>query len=146
LKIITGIFFIAGFAILFIIQNNYNKDEIIQKKYLAEKNRVEEENIKRKLRDEEQYEKSQKAKGLIKITRYGKEHWVTQEQEREWKFIDVDLENNFQKLSPRQFEKAIQDLFIKMNYDVTLTKYTGDYEADLIIRIQKPSLYNVKNT
>ena len=55
-------------------------------------------------------------KGLVKITRHGKEYWVTPEQEREWKFLDVDLDNNFAKLSPRQFEKAIQDLFIKMNY------------------------------
>jgi len=134
---VIGIFLFFLFMIFILPFERARKnleDEINTRKLFAEQQRVAEEEYKRRRRDEEEYEISQKAKGLIKITRDRKEYWVTQEKEREWKFIDVDLENNFQKLTPRQFEITIQDLFIKMNYETTLTNFTGDYGADLIVK------------
>ena len=87
-----------------------------------------------KKRKKEIFEQEMRSKGLQKVIRRAKEVWVTPEQAREWKFIEVDLDNNFQKLSPRAFEKAIADLFKKLKYDVKLLPYAGDYGADLIIK------------
>jgi len=127
--------------IAFRVDREHNKREHERKlleenrKLLEEKRKLEEkekeELIKRK---RELFEEEQRAKGLQKVTRYGKEVWATHEQVREWKFVEVDLDNNFQRLSPRGFEKAIAGLFTKMKYDVTRTPLTGDYGADLIVK------------
>jgi restriction system protein len=102
---------------------------------LMRQKQVKEERIREiKKRELDQFEAEQRAKGLQKVIHMRTEVWATPEQIKEWKYIEVDLENNFQKLTPQQFERAIADLFKKMKYDVEVTQYTGDYGADIIIK------------
>lgn len=112
-----------------IYEDRMRAQERIKQKYL-EYSRLAE--VKRQ--EKEILEKDMRAKGLEKVVHRGKEIWAKPEQIREWKFIEVDLENNFHKLSPAEFEKVIGDLFKKMNYDVRRTPVSGDYGADIIVK------------
>jgi hypothetical protein len=121
------------------LYNSYSNKLLIEKRkrdeeYLRQK-RIEEENLfqLRKLQ-KEQYEEEMIAQGLQKVIHNRKEIWATPEQVREWKFIEVDLDNNFRKLSPHEFEKATADLFKKLTYEVELLPFIGDYGADLIVK------------
>ena len=60
------------------------------------------------------------------------ESWGTPDQVKEWKKVDIGMENDFANISPIDFEGFIADLFRKMGYRVDLTSATGDYGADLI--------------
>ena len=83
----------------------------------------------------EVFEREQRTKGLKKfIDRYGQKRWGTPKQVKEWKILDIDLRNNFARLSPYEFEELIAKLFEKMNYRVKLTSKTADYGADIIAR------------
>jgi restriction endonuclease Mrr len=125
---------IFGFILSYYLEQESEKEKRRIAEYRKQKEIEEAHEYELKKREKEIFEEGQKANGLQKVNYKGSETWATPEQVREWKYIEVDLENNFQKLSPRQFEKAIQDLFVKMNYEVTLTNYIGDYGADLIVK------------
>jgi len=109
------------------IISTYSENKQIDKKILPLKK--EKESTMMKL-DEEiwKYEEVQKSKGLIKY----KERWVTPEQVKKWKEIDIGLNNNFANLSPYEFEDFISELFSKMGYDAKVTSRSGDFGADVI--------------
>lgn len=75
----------------------------------------------------------QKVKGLVCfVDRLGRERWGSPEQVKEWKIVDIDMRNNFVKLSPWQFEKLVATLLGKMGYQTQLTPKTADFGADII--------------
>lgn len=95
-----------------------------EKRGVIERERKEEEDLKRR------FESEQKEKGLIKY----KDQWGTPSQVERWKEIDTGLSNNFAGLSPHEFEKFIAELFRKMGYNAQVTGKPGDFGADIIAR------------
>lgn len=80
-------------------------------------------------------EKEQMEKRLVKfVDRLGRERWGNPKQVREWKIIEMDMRNNFKRLTPRQFEKLVADIFRRMGYEVKLTPKTADYGADVVAK------------
>lgn len=140
-KIFGGILLISGIVSRVYIGIKLLEVRQKQKRFLEDKRKIEEEKKLELMKHErELFEDTQRSKGLQKLIYRGVETWATPEQVREWKFIEVDLENNFQKLNPHQFEKAIADLFTKMKYDVARTPLTGDYGADLIVKTDNETI------
>ena len=58
--------------------------------------------------------------------------WVKKEEIPKLKAIKFDLDNNFKRMSPFEFEHFISKLFKAMGYKTTVTKKTGDYGVDVI--------------
>jgi restriction system protein len=88
-----------------------------------------------KLEAKRRFEAEQRAKGLVKfVDRHRRERWGTPEQVREWKRIDLGMQNNFEDLSPREFEEFIAKLFRVMGYQVELTPQVRDLGADIVAR------------
>lgn len=72
-------------------------------------------------------------KGLIPfIDEFGVKRYLTLEQVKEWKIMEMDMKNRFAALTPRQFESLIMKLFQAMGYKTQLTPYVKDYGADVI--------------
>lgn len=83
----------------------------------------------------DKFEREQRAKGLVRfVDRMNRDRWGTPKQVREWKMMEMDMENNFQRLTPRQFEKLVAEIFKRMGYEVELTPKTADYGADVLAR------------
>jgi hypothetical protein len=81
------------------------------------------------------FEKEQMEKGLVKfVDRLGRERWMSHKQVREWKIIEMDMRNNFKRLTPREFEKLVADIFERMGYEVGLTPKGADYGADVVAK------------
>lgn len=81
------------------------------------------------------FEREQEEKGLMKfVDKKGREMWGTPEQVKEWKKIDIGMQNDFAELTPRKFERFIANLFTKMGFQVTLGPYVADYGADIIAK------------
>lgn len=84
-------------------------------------------------RDRIKFLMEQKAKGLVCfVDRLGRERWGSPEQVKEWKRVDMDMRNNFARLSPWQFEKLVAALLGEMGYQTQLTPKTADFGADII--------------
>ena len=79
------------------------------------------------------FETEQKEKGLVKFVSWqGRESWGTPEQVKKWAKWDIDMENHFQRMPPREFEKLINRLFLAMGYSSILSQHVGDYGADIV--------------
>lgn len=77
----------------------------------------------------------QKKRGFVGfVDRLGRKRFGTPEQVKEWKIMDMDMRNGFSKLKPREFEKLIRELFVKIGYEASLTPYTADFGADVVAR------------
>lgn len=75
------------------------------------------------------------AKGFVKfVDRHGNKRVGSPAQVREWKKIDIGMQNDFRDLSPREFEEFVAELFTRMGYQVELTPYVKDYGADVVAR------------
>jgi len=74
-------------------------------------------------------------KGLIPfVDRLRRKRFGTPEQVIKWKIVDMDMKNRFSRLKPREFEKLIRELFVKMGYEASLTPYTADFGADVVAK------------
>ena len=58
--------------------------------------------------------------------------WNREEKIKEIKRAEIGLNNNFQNLSPYQFEEFIEDLFEQLGYDARKTPNSGDFGIDVI--------------
>jgi len=86
-------------------------------------------------KQKEDFEHSQKEKGLVKFVSYDRiEKWGTQSQIEEWGEVDFGLSNNFADYSPFEFEEFIAQLFQKMDFHVELTRPVKDYGVDVVAR------------
>lgn len=95
--------------------------------------RVDKEREESLRREREEFERTQKGKGLVKfVSHNGEEKWGTYGQVKKWK--ELGLSNNFADYTPREFEKFVYDLFRKMGYDVELTPASGDYGVDVVAK------------
>jgi len=108
---------------------------IIAKAIAKERDRRElEREYEEKRRQRAEFERKQIEKGLVKFVNVlGEERWGTPEQVRQWKIVDMDMKDNFAKLTWRQFEKVVADLFTKMGYAVEL-QGPPDFGADILAR------------
>ncbi|RLG91395.1 MAG: hypothetical protein DRO36_04320 [Candidatus Hecatellales archaeon] len=123
------VFLITGVPILFSIFARYPVRKLEE--------RIEQEERERRAR----FEAEQKAKGLVKfVDRHCKVVWGTPKQVEEWKKIDMLLQNNFESLSPREFEEFIAKLFRAMGYQVKLTPYVKDMGADILAKNEKDTI------
>lgn len=135
--------YVVQYSVLSLLKRRMSKHlpEInrIQQEHATAKSKLQEINIREgEIRGkiasfaEAKLEQEMKERGLFKFidrkrnTRYG-----TPDQLKKWRAIDIDMSNNFNGLTPREFEKLIRDLFEKMGYHTQLTPYIGDYGADV---------------
>jgi restriction system protein len=82
---------------------------------------------------EEKFEEDQKKKGLVKfVNRYNKSKWGSPKQVIKWKKLDMDMDNHFADLTPWEFERLINNLFLSMGYDSKITQLVADYGADIV--------------
>jgi low affinity Fe/Cu permease len=80
-------------------------------------------------------ERKMSLKGLVPfIDRHGSKRFGTPKEVRKWKIMDMDMKNRFSRLKPREFEKLIRELFVKMGYETHLTPYTADFGADIVVK------------
>lgn len=58
--------------------------------------------------------------------------WDEEETVKEMARADIGLKNNFQNLSPYEFEDFVADLFERMGYTTKVTSKSGDFGVDVI--------------
>lgn len=117
-EISIGSYFLVLIAIILYARNLHRKYENI----LTEIDKL-----------NELLERALRAKGLVKFVSFsGDVKWGTPKQVEKWTRIDLDIQNNFAKLTPRQFEELIAKLLQKMGYQAELTSEKADYGADII--------------
>lgn len=65
--------------------------------------------------------------------------WDEEETVKEMARADIGLENNFQNISPYEFERFVADLFDRMGYTTKVTSKSGDFGVDVIAenRVEK---------
>jgi len=81
------------------------------------------------------FEKNQLAKGLLKfVDKNGNEKYGTPKQVKEWKELDIGLNNNFKNLSPFEFEEFVAKLFNKMGYHTKLGSRVRDFGIDILVK------------
>ncbi len=124
------------------IENTYKLDfngtKLIEERAIVSRNLLlqllkKEGKIRKKFEEEKRiFEEGQIKKGLQLFE--GK--WIKNEEIPKLKAIKIDLDNNFQNISPSDFERLIANLFTAMGYETKVTKQTRDFGIDVIAKKQ----------